>query len=793
MIRRIRFGDFELDLGSAELERQGVRTRLQELPFKVLRELTARPGEVVTREELFATLWPKGTVIDFDTGLNTAVRKLRAALGDEAATARYIETLPRRGYRLICDVEPVDAATAASQAETAGDPPMQPLMTPRRRSPAWIVIGAVVAAVATTATLLAYRTDATAGRLAAAPDAVASLPARSIAVLPFENLADQQDAAFLASGISESILHQLATLSEVKVIARGSSFSARARAADAQAAGKLLGARYLLTGNVQRQGEALRVIATLTDSEANEQVWSARFDRTLTDVFALQDEIANQVARVLKVSLNATSAARLSARGTSNIEAYLEYLQGRGLVATYRIEDLEQAASHYKRAIELDPQFAAAYSGLAQARLRTLEFRMDDDWVRRRDSLHREARQLADRSLALDASNAEAYLVLASMERTRAGAETYNGKAVELSPNSARAHFGLALTAGWAATSSDPQRADEMFEHIDRAIALDPLEPEYPSAKARGLWAMRTDRLDEADALLQRALEIDPRYFPALVFQAEQRWCCQRRPVEGILLAERALAIDPTSSGTVLLLIHMYLSLGDHAAAAQLQQQYARNSDGLGALLSHAGSWAQAAQIMYDENTRGSLASAPSHVPLFLAVRMHAYETGDFMRARALLEAMADLRGLDESGELIPKLGTDFAAAVYYGEMLLRTGERQRGQRILEAALRAMERASSEFRRGDMWLPFPRAQALALLGSNGEALASIERAPYTGTTNRIWELEIDPVFDTLRSEPRFQAVLADHQRYLAAQRTRLEALRTQGLVPRRGNTATSPD
>lgn len=779
MASRIRFGEFELDLGSGELERDGVRTRLQEHPFKLLRALASRPGEMLTRAELITLLWPAGVVVDFDTGLNTAVRKLRAALGDEAGTARYVETLPRRGYRLIPCVQVLAPSTDVPAIH-------QPAVA-RPRLRVWAVLAGLVTVV-TLGLLLLDRPSAGARNEPLEPVQSAP-PERSVAVLPFQNLTDPEDGAFLASGLSESVLHQLTLLPAATVISRSSSFSPQARGGDPQSLSRLLNVRYLLTGSVQRQDDQLRVIATLLDSSSGEQVWSARFDRSLSDVFAVQDEIATQVAKALRISLDATATARLSARGTASIDAYMEYLQGRGLAATYRAPDLDLAASHYRNAIVLDPRFSAAYSGLASTLLRTLDFRVDDDLPERRRRIRNESRKLAERALALDASNADAHLALASLAEDRPTAESHDRKALELNPNSAGAHYGLALSAWRAALTDLPGRAEESFSHIERAIELAPLEPEYLVNKAKAIRSMRgAVRIAEVGPLLERALELDPGYFPALTFQAEQRWCCEKQTAEGIRLAERVLTIDPTSSEAALLLMHMYLSLDDVAAATQLQKQYAHNSDARGAILARRRSWGEAARIVYDERTRDSQASAPSHVPLLLAVRMHAYDTGDFQSACRLTEAIADLRGLKESGDLVPILGTDFRLPVLHGEMLLGCGEPERGRQVLEAALRVMHRTDSEFQRGggQLWFPYPRARALMLLGRSGEALAEIERLRASGAYNNTWELEFDPVFKDLRDEPRFQAVLAQYRDYVAGQRREVEALRARGIIPQRG-------
>jgi len=339
--RKVSFDGWVLDRESGDLSRDGNRQRLQELPLKVLGLLLASPDGLVTREQLIKHLWPKG-VVDFDTGLNTAVRKLRVALGDVTDAPRYIETIPRRGYRFVGTIDPdppsaaeptpvpfvappiEEPASGGEKQPVEGGKPIAPTLAlqelvrdtapvpdrsvdlsiqnepgsatkPRRRM--FFGIAATLALSIGVMYWLLHRV--------ATPPVVTSsiptpaLPDQSVAVLPFESLSTEPNNEFLALGIAETVLHRLASLRDLTVIGRTSSFVFKNRNEDARQIGRALNARYLVEGSVQRAGERLRVQAQLIDAASGKQLWSLAFDRPLADIFALQDEIAGLIAQNL--------------------------------------------------------------------------------------------------------------------------------------------------------------------------------------------------------------------------------------------------------------------------------------------------------------------------------------------------------------------------------------------------------------------------------------------------------------------------------------------------------------
>ena len=334
----------------------------------------------------------------------------------------------------------------------------------------------------------------------------------AIAVLPFQNLSTSRDADVLASGIAESVLHQLASLAELDVISRTSSFAFRDRAEDAREIGRQLGARYLLEGSVQSEPARMRVTTQLIDTETGSDVWSMRFDRRPGDVFAIQDEIAVQVTQALELSLDPEAKERMTGQGTTNLQAYLAFLQGRALLATGNVTEVKAATEHFERSVALDPKFPAAYVNLAQAELFVAEFEVTDDRQARFAAALERGNTLVQKALSLDPENGDAVLQRAHLAAytNLAAAEADYRRGLELSPNSAEGFAGLA-----AVLYETPARRDEALEMLDRARKLDPLEPAHDVTKSVFLFYERGD-IQGANALLVGVLKRHRGYAPAL-------------------------------------------------------------------------------------------------------------------------------------------------------------------------------------------------------------------------------------------------------------------------------------
>ena len=410
--QRLRFGSFELDVRSRELRKDGSCIRLQEQPFEILRVMLERPGDVVSRDELCKRLWPDGTFVDFEHSLNAAVKRLRAALGDDADNPRFVETLPRRGYRFI--------GTAAIDTEEPGG----------------------------------------------------GLPRVRLAVLPFTNLSDAVGQEYFTDGLTEEMITQLGERcrGRIGVVARWSSMVFKGTTERAREIGKALGADYLLEGSVRRQGERVRITARLVETAGETHLWAETYEHHLTDSFSVQADVAARVAESLTTELSPADAAAPRAPATS-VTAYQEYLQGRYFWNNWLRPDdegLEQALSRYTEALRIDPSFAPAHAGAARVHVaRALNYR-----ERPRSALET-ARAAAKRSLELEPRMSEGRLALADVRRMLEwdwrGAEAAYVEAIALNPSQENSH------RGYATMLAALGRHTEAIREIDRAVELDPL------------------------------------------------------------------------------------------------------------------------------------------------------------------------------------------------------------------------------------------------------------------------------------------------------------------------------
>lgn len=382
----LRFGAFELDERARELRTGTTRIRLQDQPFEILRLLLRRPGEVVTREELRRQLWPDGTYVDFEHSLNAAVKRLRAALGDDADNPRFVETLPRRGYRFVAAASGTDAPHSAIQPRT-----------PRVR----------------------------------------------LAVLPFSNLGDERHEYF-GDGLHEELISQLGGLcrGRLGVLARWSSVVFKGTPLRARDVGEALRADYLLEGSVRHEDDRVRVTARLIETTDETQLWAEMYDRHLTHSLTVQSDVAAQIARALAAELVPDERTRSHSAAAS--AAYQAYLKGRYF--WNKTEDLaiDQAIAYYEEALSLDASFGPAAAALARARIARAEHYLELPRLALAS-----ARATAERALEIDPSLYEAHLALAETQRMLdfdwVGAEASYLRALALNPSSESAHRAYAL------------------------------------------------------------------------------------------------------------------------------------------------------------------------------------------------------------------------------------------------------------------------------------------------------------------------------------------------------------
>ena len=508
--RRVRFGAFEVDLRTSELRKHGLKIKLQDQPFQVLALLLERPGEMVSREELRQKLWPADTFVDFDVGLNNAIKRLRDALCDTAESPRYIETLPRRGYRFIAsvaDAAPVVApgavpsngapqAEAALIAKPAEDAPAVTKARPRPRS-LW---SAAFAAAAGLALLLALYLPSLRQRVQgkAIPPKI-----QSLAVLPLENLSGDPAQEYFADGMTEALITDLGKIEALRVISRTSAMHYKGTRKTLAEIARELQVDALVEGTVARSGDRVRITANLVQASPEKHLWAGSFERDLRDVLTLQDDVSRAIANGIQIRLTPQEQARLASVHPVNPEAHDLYLRGMFFLNKKTVDGMRKSIDYFQQAIDKDPGYAMPYVFIAQA-----SALLGNYTVLSPEEAYPRSRAAAARALELDDGIAEAHTQLAwsklNYDFDWSGAEREFQRALELNPNSAMAHQGYAMY--FVAMGKFNQALDE----IKRAEELDPLSLHIIAD--RGWFLFHAHRPDEAIAQLQKALDLDSNF-----------------------------------------------------------------------------------------------------------------------------------------------------------------------------------------------------------------------------------------------------------------------------------------
>jgi TolB-like protein/DNA-binding winged helix-turn-helix (wHTH) protein/Flp pilus assembly protein TadD len=450
----VRFGVFEADLQAGELRRRGRKLKLQDQPFQVLALLLERPGEVVSREELRAKLWSEDTFVEFDHSLNTAVSKIREALGDSADNPRFVETLPRRGYRFIAPVETAEQAVSEPRA---------------RLGPVW---AAALALVALTVVLIGLNVGGLRDWLLGYP---APGEITSIAVLPLENLSGDPEQEYFVNGMTETLITELSKIGTLKVISRQSVMQFKDTDKPLPEIARELNVDAVVEGSALHIGERVRITVQLIEAASDRNLWAENYDRELTDVLALHSEVARAIAGKIKIAVTPEEENRLVGARPVNPAAYEAYLKGRYHFKRHDPEGSRKSIEYLELAIAHDPNYAAAYAALARAYPRLPDI----------EPMTREG-------------------VAATLVRARAAA----ARAVALDESSSEAHAAVGWLAFWQLDWASAESAFQRAIELRRAQELDPLSAirygaaHYPFYRAR--------RYDEALAELQKALELDP-------------------------------------------------------------------------------------------------------------------------------------------------------------------------------------------------------------------------------------------------------------------------------------------
>jgi TolB-like protein/DNA-binding winged helix-turn-helix (wHTH) protein/Flp pilus assembly protein TadD len=496
--REIRFDGWLVSFESGEITKDGSTHRLQDQPLQILNELAQHPGQVVTREQLISRLWPKG-VVEFDTGLNTAMRKLRIALGDDADTPRYIETIPRKGYRFIAQLGPGPDRPPSrpveyvpTQFETG---PVIGRRSSDRRAPlkrlAW-GFGSILAAVVLS--IVAWRMP---GELFQSGVTPPKLP--TIVVLPLVDMSVGQKEQALCDGLTDELSNWLAHIPTLRVVARTSAFAFKGTNTDVREIARQLDATHILEGSLRRSGNQMRITVQLIEGVGGLHIWSDSYDLPLGDIFLIEDTVSRSVAEALHLTLSSDTTEHWAQRKQENMESYELYLLGRARQRKRTADDNLRAAEFFRRAVATDPQNALALVGLAETLLNGLSLNRAPI-----EDVKAEAEPLINRALTISPTLSDALAVkgwLLTEEFKFDEAMPVLQRAIAENPNQARAQRFLGDLYDRRA---DPRSA---LKHFSTAARLDPLDFISHVFRCQELTDMGI--FDEADKACRRARELD--------------------------------------------------------------------------------------------------------------------------------------------------------------------------------------------------------------------------------------------------------------------------------------------
>jgi TolB-like protein/DNA-binding winged helix-turn-helix (wHTH) protein len=493
----IRFGEFEVNLASGELWKDGKRIKLQEQPFQALAALIEHHGEVVTREELQGRLWPADIVVDFDRGINKAINRVREALGDDVDSPRFIETLPQRGYRFLVPVETGLAGLSPPQLEPEANAIVpSPASSVVTRRTLLVAGGGLSLLLLPTVGYYFLHTGQT--------------QIESIAVLPLENLSGDPSREYFSDGLTDELIGEIARIGSLRVISRTSTirYKGGGRKTLPEIA-RELNVDAILEGTVVQSGQRVRITAQLIRARDDRHLWSEEYERDLGDILALQGEVARTIAAEVKINLTAGEKMNLARTRRVIPEAYQAYLRGNFFLQK-GLPGVARSIEFFKQAIGIDGSHAESHAGLAEALCYAAIYGLQPS-----SETYPAARVAALKALELDQSNASARNALANVRAgydwDLAGAVADYQRALILNPSQL-------LTRLWYAEHLTRMgRFDDAIAESGRAIELDPVSPN--GLVNRSMLYFRARRYDEAIPVSRQAVDLDPNFVNARWWQ----------------------------------------------------------------------------------------------------------------------------------------------------------------------------------------------------------------------------------------------------------------------------------
>jgi len=562
--RFVRFEGYQVDLQTGELRKNGTKVRLSGQSFQILALLLERPGELISREELRTKLWPDEVFVDFDHSLNAAVNKLREALCDSTSDMRFIETLPKRGYRFIGSIETRDkpatlqgALVPPGPAPTAPSNRLNRLHITLKHALALSVL--VLAGLLTGLYVYRRRSHTPSGNV---------VPAiHSIAVLPLKNLSGDPAQEYFAEGMTEEIIGRLSMIRGLRVISRTSAMHFKDTRAPLSEIVKALGVDAMVEGSVKREGSRVRVHAQLIRAATDEHFWSETYDRELGDALGLESDVAQTIAGRVEVTVTGEEHTRLTADRSVSPEVYENYLRGRFALANKgnNRAGIDESIGFFEEAIARDPTFAPAYVSLANAHAHLSTVFIGAPPAMERAQVESAARK----ALELDPELAEAHALLAARQQEQwhwTEAEAEYKRALELDWSEAAAYGGLAL---WLISHG---RTEEALAWVRRGRELDP----FAVSGTDVAWVLfLARRHDEAMRELRSVQAVQPN-------DARNLWVlgfvliANNQPQEAIPVLEKALSVSNHSPGVIGVLVRACAHAGRRTDALGLLAELKR-------------------------------------------------------------------------------------------------------------------------------------------------------------------------------------------------------------------------
>ena len=551
----VRFADFDFDMRTGELRRNRTSLRLQPQPAKVLALLVSRPGEIVTRQDLAQQVWGSETFVDFEQGLNFAIRQIRSALEDDAEHPRFLETLPKRGYRFTASV----SGAAPSQIEIPA-PSLTPL-PPRRRL--LLRYGLAFMTTAAVALTLALALDWGHLRQRLSSRATSAPRIESLAVLPLHNLSHDPEQEYFSDGMTDELITELAKFGGLRVTSHTSVERYKDTKRPLPEIARELGVDAVVEGTVTRSGNRVRITAQLIDGRSDRHLWAESYERDLRDVLALQNEVSGDIAKEIQIKVTNPEKSPLASARPVSPEAHEAYLKGRYFWNKRSEDGVRKGIDYFEQATRIDPNYAVAYAGLAESYIVLNGHRFLPP-----TQAFPKVHAAALKALELDESLAEAHTSLGAYqweyEWDKSGAEKEFRRAIELNPSYATAH------AWYAEELAALGRGDQALAEIKRAREVDPLS--LPISVVAG-WILYVERdNDQAIDQFQRTLELDSNFAIAHLYLG--RAYVQKGNMEqAIVEAQTATKLSGSHPFYMAWLGYAYARAGDRNEALRILHQ----------------------------------------------------------------------------------------------------------------------------------------------------------------------------------------------------------------------------